>query len=677
MERVRLERLGAVLLAVVDTPPGHSPDLAARRDLLELVQTCRSRPDIRALALLSNGTLPPAPPGAGPDPTAEDGLAAVCTALETLEIPVVAGLDGAVESGGAELALAAHFRLAEPGARLCWPDIALGRLAGGGGSQRLVRIAGAAMALDCLLGGRPLDAAAAEAAGLLDGVVRGDLTEAVVGLARRLAAAGARPRPSGARSEGLADVAGARAAVAAARRARGAGKAAARLIECVEAALVLPFEAGVGFELAAAAELAAAPEARALTHLKRAEVGASGPELVANQPLRSVALHGLGQEADALADGLLAAGREVILSEPDPTALSDGLSRVGARLATAVAAGTLDAAGRAARLDKLSSAARLQDIGGCDLLISASPLPAQRHASAVSAMRAVFGNGVLEPGPVSCGEGAFGLFATAPATAPGVVEILPPDAATATSIAALRDLLLEIGFQPVLAGKRAKRPIAGRLAAALLAASEHLLEDGARPRDIDRTLEAAGFACGPLRLFDRAGLGPILAWRREAASRRDPRDRYVTILDVLCAAGRTGRDAGQGFHDYPEGIPEGVASAEVETLVASARAAAGLEPRRIEPDEILRRCRLALVLEGIRLLEDGTARSAGDIDVVAVCGLGTPRAAGGPMFEAAEGGLAALREEFRALAATEDARFWTPPPHLDRLIDRAGAAGRG
>ncbi|NDR59439.1 3-hydroxyacyl-CoA dehydrogenase family protein [Aliiruegeria sabulilitoris] len=672
MERLKLEHSGNVLVARLETPPGNAPDAQGRAALSKLVSQTLPASRVRAVVMLFSGTLtgkvvPPLPL----DPAAEDGLCALCSALEMLEMPVIMGLRGDVIGAGAELALAAHFRLAEPDARLGWPDVVRGGIAAGGGSQRLARILGAEQALELLLSGAPVEAPQAVEVGLVDGVVQGGLEGAAVSLARRLMEAGAGPRRSRERTEGFADRARFSSGVAQIRKRWNppSNSAEAHLVECVEAALVLPFEAGLAFELAAAKQVNRSDAARALEHVLKAERAVPQTGDAATCPLGSVAIHGATPQAADLGHALLAAGHEVVLSDSDAGRLRAGLSRIGAQVAAAMSAGLLDAAGRAEQLARLSSACAP---GPCDLVLYGSSAPRSETASGIvgflreGTVTPQLTNAALEVGD------ACALFPAAPENASGIVEILPGLQLSQAGLAALVQLVRDLGRQPVVTGNRAAGAMSGRLAEALLLAAEHLLEDGATPRQIDSCLEAAGYAEGPFRMLDRAGLHSFLARRQAAAAGRDPRDRHVPVLERLAAAGRFGRAAGQGFYDYPKGIPEGVASGEVDALVRQLRAEAGVVVREVSPEEIRRRCHLALVLEGVRLLEAGWARRAADIDLVAIGGLGYPRRSGGPMYEAGRQGLATLRDRLELLAKTEDARFWTPPAYLDRLIAAGG-----
>lgn len=665
MKRVKLESVGAVRIAVLDTPAGHAPDDLARREILSLASDLRADEDAGALVLFCTGARQRSrSPETGR--SGHEGLAEACAALEALEIPVIIGMQGAFESAGAEIALAAHFRLGAADTQLLWPDLHFGRFAGGGGIQRLTRIAGPAMALDHFGSGRPIPAETAEEAGVLDGVVQGDLIGACVRLATQLAEAGAGARRSSERSEGLASGEAFSQALAKFREthAPAPDSAAARLAECVEAVLVLPGEAALAFELSLAKDLAGSEESRALEHIHRAERASAASETARGPQIRRIAVAEAGQAGAKLACELMLAGKEVILSETDPERLRAGLSQIGAGLSAAVVDGRLSPDDRNAALERLSSARSIPALSDCDLVIGGEvSADWSRHS-------ALLADGVAAAAELPdrlAEQATFGLVQS-PAGEGAVVEILPPAGAPEERIAALRDLLAAVGRRPVVNGAGCGAALLTRLSEALLCAAEQLLEEGARLRQFDRAFRDAGHAPAPLWLFDQAGLAAIRDRRRARSHHRDPRDRYVTILDRLVEAGRSGAAARQGFHDYPEGIPEGIASAEADALVETARREAAVIAHAITDEEIVQRSHLAFVLEALRCLDDGTARTAGDIDLVAVHGLGFPRAQGGPLYQAEQRGLDDLRLRLANLAETRDARFWTPPAYLDALI---------
>ncbi|WP_068112161.1 3-hydroxyacyl-CoA dehydrogenase family protein [Tropicimonas marinistellae] len=673
--RMEVERIGPVALlalgsAVLDAP--------LRAQIMSTLDALEDDADVRAIVLV----LPACDATAATldtSPETTPALADLCTTLEAFGRPIVAALTGCASGTLAELALSAHFRLRGEGPCLALSAIETGTLEGGGATQRLPRLGGAAFALEALLGGTPLSAEAACTAGVLDGVVQGDVIEAALSLAEKLAQADAPPRPARLRNEALSDRAAFHDAVETARK-RYDTPPANRIIECVEAALVLPFDAGVAFERAAAEALRQAPEAAALRHVVSAERKvAASVEVTANPlPIRHVSVHAGDTTAAPFALALLRAGVEVTVAEHAPG--REMLSRIGEELARDVADGRCDEATRRAHLTRLH--AGRSGGGACGdlalrfmaqdgrvprLMCHPSGGPEPIRVTVVPAD---------DPLDVAAEVNGTELhLAMTERFRPGsLAELLPGVASSPSVVSSVTGLLRLIGAFPIVSGQ-STLSIAGVLTSRLRTAADHLLEDGATPQSIDAALEAAGYSLGPYRRLDCEGLSGVHRRRRARAEMRDPRDRYVPVLDRLCATGRWGKEAGQGYYDYPDGIPEGLASGAVGRIVQDVRSAAGVAPRPISAAEIVDRCQLALISAGFSALGSGVAKSPTDVDLVAVHGLGFPRSLGGPMYQAGLLGLAEVHGRLLELAQRADARFWAPPRFLERMVVRGAASG--
>lgn len=287
--RVRLRLTDGVALLTLADPPGNALGAPLRRALAAGLDEIADHPDIGAVVLTAEG---PSFSSGGDstdplrtEPSQEADLAALCARIDTLPMPVVAVLQGAALGSGADLALSCHLRLAVRGARLGLPDIAIGLPPEGGATQRLPRLAGVEIALRLLLTGRPVDAATAQQVGLVDGLIDGDPLSAGLAVARRLIAEGTAPRPARARRDRLVDGVAAMEALARARAALGPHplEAARQITDCIEAALLLPFEAGLDFEAEAHATCLAHPESRAMRALYLAERRIAPSLLVADE----------------------------------------------------------------------------------------------------------------------------------------------------------------------------------------------------------------------------------------------------------------------------------------------------------------------------------------------------------------------------------------------------------
>lgn len=368
-EAVTLLRDGDVLVLLVDHPPLNALDPGLCTALARGIDLAAAEPGVAAVVIRSAGRVFLS--GSDGRTTDSHGLADLCNRIEACNRPVIAAVQGAATGGGLELALAAHGRVALATARVGLPDVHLGLVPGAGATQRLPRLIGAEQALRLLVQGVAVTAAEALALGLLDQVVETGLEDAALALAR--AQAGRPPRASGALRCGMRDPVAYQAAVAACRKAQGSGRlpAPGRIIDCVEAALLLPLDQGLAFERAASLDMAASPEAAALRHVHAAErLSAGRPEVrVAARPSGRIGVFGPVPAAADLALMLVSAGHEVTLAAADRPALVAGLERLAARQERAVQAGRQSAAARNADWARLTAGVGARALAGADLVL--------------------------------------------------------------------------------------------------------------------------------------------------------------------------------------------------------------------------------------------------------------------------------------------------------------------
>ncbi|MCF1709525.1 enoyl-CoA hydratase-related protein [Tabrizicola sp. J26] len=686
---VRLTRDGGVAVLEIDRPPVNAFGQALRGGLEALLTIALADPGIHAVVIASEGRhfsggadirefgLPADP--------AVPSMSAICDRVELAGKPVIAAIQGSALGAGLELALACHLRIAGPQARFGLPEVGLGLCPGAGGTQRLPRLIGAQAALRLMLTGRAIGPAEAQSLGLIDGVVDAGLREAAVTLAAEIAAEVAAGRRTLARTrdrmDGMRDAAAYQSAVAASRAAHAKDRlpAAGRIVDCVEAAQLLPFDQGIAFERAAFDDLRASPESAGLRHAFLAErhiadfpEAGSVPRLV-----QTVGVVGLGRTGARIALQMAASGYRVITAERDAEALVAGLERVSDLQEQAVAAGRLTSEARDREWERLTPAIDLAALSQCDLVIEAVPddlgsksevmaaLAAALNPRAVFATSATFLTGD-HLGRLT-GRPADTLILRQPAVADRArlaeIGVGPETAAdaVATVVAVAKKsgkLAVRVAAAPGLVGPR--------MQAALRTAADFLIEDGATPLQVDMALRAWGFAMGPYQASDAAGLDKDWAERQRAAPGRDPAARYVELADLLVESGRLGQETGRGYYIYDQG-PGGREDPEVLALLAELRAAKGIVARPIGSDEIRDRCLAALANEGARILGEAVVPRASDIDVVMVAGQGFPRWQGGPMFRAEARGLLVLRAELRRFA-DQAPEFWAVAPLIDQLI---------
>ncbi|RVT85294.1 hypothetical protein DXV76_05870 [Rhodobacteraceae bacterium CCMM004] len=622
-------------------------------------------PEVGAAVLVGQGRVFSTGAGAtGPEAeTVLDAVARLAAEIEAAPKPVVAALNGAAAGPGLELALACHGRTAARGVALSFPQIALGLPPGAGATQRLPRLVGAEAALRMLSGGRAVRAEAAPA-GLIDAVAEGDPAVDAAALARRLAAAPA--VPTSARREGLADPRGFMAACAAARRAPGPIPAARALPDCVEAALLLPFAAGLEMERAHWRDCRATPEAQALIHLTRAEAEAAlPPPGAAAAEVARLGIVGATPRGAAWAIAALEAGIETVLVATDAPGLAQVTERILAAFDRAVEAGRLDRAAADLRLSRLVPAERFEALEPVDLALLAlsDDLTLQREGmgalglltrpEAVLATTAALSD--LDALAAASGRPGAVVAMHTPERAGRLCEVAATADTDPSALATALSLTSRVGMTAVAAGA-APGLILGPLREAGLQAVEAMLLQGVPPDRLDAALVAWGLDEGPCRALDVEGLDRRQAQRRALGAARG----RATVLDVLVEAGRVGRRAG-GFY-----TPEGAVSDEAVALVAALAEMSGVAERRISEPGIVRRWTAALANAGARAVEAGTAPRPGAVDVCAHAGLGFPRWRGGPMVAADLRGLLRVQNDLRRYA--EEGEVFAPAPLFAELI---------
>lgn len=674
-----------VALLTIDNPPVNALSLPVRAGLARLVGQAAADPAVEAIVIAAAGRTFPA----GADlaefgkAAAEPRLPDLLALIETAPKPVVAAIHGSALGGGLELALSCHYRLAAEDARLGLPEVTLGLVPGAGGTQRLPRLAGARVALDLMLKGRPVSADEAAEAGIVDGVVEGDLESAALSFAQSLKDEGLGPRPTSEIAAGFADPADYLAAVAEAREAQRAGplEAPRRVVDCVEAALLMPFETGMAYERAAFEDLVASPQSAALRHLFFAERRAArfpGLEGAEAREIRTVGVVGGGTMGSGIAVALLSGDYEVTLLERDEGALEAGVARIVDMLDGAVKRGRMSAAARDARLDRLRGALDYAALADCELVIEAVYEDLTAKQAVFAALDAVLPRGTilatntsyLDVDLLAVGTSraadVIGLHFFSPANLMRLIEIVVGAETAPATVATALALARRLGKIPVRA-EVSDGFVANRMLVAYRKAADEMLEDGASVAEVDAAMRAFGFPLGPYQVADLAGLDISWSRRKRLAPTRDPGERYVAIGDLLCEAGRYGQKNGRGYYAYQKGSTVAVEDPEVTRIIELERKRKGIAPRAFTPSEIARRCLLAMVNEGARLLEEGVAQRPSDIDVAMVHGFAFPRWRGGPMKWADLAGLLLVRQDLQDLTP-EDPALWAPAGLLTELV---------
>jgi 3-hydroxyacyl-CoA dehydrogenase len=687
-EPVSYRVVDGVAVVTIDHPPVNALSAVVRQGLARALSDAVADPGVGAIVLAAAGRTWPA----GADITEFDQppvkplLPDVCAALAICPKPVIAALHGTALGGGLELALAADYRLAEPGTRLGFPEVSLGILPGAGGTQRLPRLIGAKAALGMMLSGLPILAERAVETGLIDELTPGDAAKAAETLARAVVA-GTRKVPANPRVDHLHDDPTAfLAAVASARKGLAGPRlpAPVRIVECVEAALLLPEDEGHAFERAAFEDLVASPQAAALRHAFLAERRAARPpELsgVLPRPLDQVGVVGAGPTGSAIVTALLSAGHAVTFVDPDATALADGLARIAARHEKAVASGALSAEAREAEWDQVTGATAMDGLSACSLVIEAADSDAEavktlfadldrmlRPSTILAATS--FGNGLDQIAAATLrADDVIGLQFSATAQSKRLVEIIVGSATAPAVTSTMLGLARKMGKVGVRA-RSGHGLISQRVMAAYQRAMDCLVEDGASPYEIDLAMRRFGFLRGPYQTLDLAGLDSAASLDGQVS----PDARKVAISAQLLSAGRKGAAHGRGYYIYSGAGHLGDEDPEVLGLIEVERRAKGLTARPVSGREIRHRALAAMANEGARLLADGTAFYPSDIDMVMLAGFGFPRWRGGPMQCTDQVGLLQIRNDLRSFAR-EDEAFWQPAELWDDLIKNGRTFG--
>lgn len=677
---------GDVLVVTIDNPHVNALGAAVRQGLLAAMQQAQADAAVAAVLLVGAGKAFIA--GAdirefGKPPVAPI-LPEVCRAIENLNKPVVAVLHGAALGGGLEVALSAHYRLALPAATLGLPEVNLGLLPGSGGTQRAPRLMGVQAATTLMLSGQPLKAQAALQAGLVDKLVEGtDPLAAGLAYLLELLAANAPVR----RTRDLA-IAEPQAALAwlDAQKAETAKKSRGlfsplKIIECVQAALQLPFDEGMARERALFMECLDSPQRAGLIHAFFAEREVvKVPEAQAAQPrpVTSIAVIGGGTMGAGIAVAALDAGLPVTMIERDADSIARGRANVEKVYNGLVAKGRMTEAAKAAVMARYTGSTSYADIANVDLVIEAV-------FEDIEVKKAVFRelDRMCKPGAVLATNTSYldidaiavatgrpqdviGLHFFSPANIMKLLEIVVPAKVAPDVVATAFELARKLKKVPVRAGV-CDGFIGNRILAVYKQAADYLLEDGASPYEIDAAVRGFGFAMGPFQVTDLAGGDIGWATRKRRAATRDPKARYVEIADRICERGWFGQKTGRGFYLYPEGSRTGQPDPEVLAIVDAERAKKGVTPRSFTADEIMRRYMAAMVNEGAKVVAEGIALRPLDVDVTFVAGYGFPRHRGGPMKWADMTGLPQLLADIEAFAK-EDPLFWKPSPLLVQLV---------
>jgi 3-hydroxyacyl-CoA dehydrogenase len=610
------------------------------------------------------------------------GLQPLLRQIEDCPKPVVMAIHGMAFGGGLELAMSGHYRVGAPGAQVGQPEVKLGIIPGAGGTQRLPRLAGLAKAVEMCAQGNPVPAREALQLGILDQIIEGDLLSGAIAFARTVLEKPApktreRNQKLGVSEQNVALFAAARQIARQKQRGMIAPLAA---VDAVEAATRLPFDEGCEVEKKLFSDCLFSDQSKALMHVFFGEREvAKVPDIPKETPIlpvSSVAVVGAGTMGGGIAMVFANAGIPVLLKDADQSAMDRGMEVIRKNYASSVKRGRFTQQFVDERLQLIQAALDYDDFGRVDMAVEAvfegMQLKKEIFASLDRACRpgAILASNTstLSIDEIASAtarpESVIGTHFFSPANVMRLLEIVRGKASSKEVIATCMQLSKKLGKVGVLVGN-CRGFVGNRMFGPYRREAQFLVEEGASIEAVDQALYDFGMAMGPLATGDLAGLDVGWRIRKEYRHLEKPGTRQPFSEDRLCEMGRYGQKTGAGWYKYDENR-RAHPDPEVADLVRKWSAEAGIPQREISPEEIVDRCILALVNEGARILEEGIALRAVDIDIIYLNGYGFPAYRGGPMWYADTVGLNKVCDRISQFHR-QHGELWEPAPLLNRL----------
>ncbi len=685
---------GDIAVVTMDNPPVNGLGHELRTGLVEAIRRAQADDAIRAIVIHGAGNAFSG--GADirefntPKALAEPTLHTVIRTIEESTKPVVAAVHAVAMGGGLELALSCHFRVASPGAQIALPEVKLGILPGAGGTQRLPRVVPLETAVNMIVSGEPVKSEKLAATKLFDQIVEGDLVDGAIAFAHKaLAENRGLPKVRDLRVEhddAEAFLQFSRNTVASVAK---NFPAPVRCIDAIAGAVKMSFEEGLANERRLFLELVQTPESRALRHAFFAERAASKiPDVPSSTPTRRIeraAVIGAGTMGGGIVMNFANAGIPVKLLEVAQEALDKGVATIRRNYESTAKKGRMKPEDVDRRMALIEPTLSYDDIADADIVVEAV---FEDMAVKEKVFRKL--DEVMKPGAILATntstldvnriasftrhpQDVIGTHFFSPANVMKLLEIVRGEKTGKDVLATTMQLAKKLRKTGVVSGV-CDGFIGNRMIEQYLRQALYMLEEGATPQQVDRAIEKFGFAMGPFRMSDLAGndVGWYIRKRRYV---EQPNLEYPRIADRLCELGRFGQKTGAGWYRYVPGKRDALPDPQVDELIAAHRDSIGAKPRKLSDDEIVHRLVFALVNEGAKILEEGIALRASDIDMIYLTGYGFPLWRGGPMLYADQYGLYNVVNRMRDFAAIArgDAAFWTPAPLLAKLA----AEGKG
>lgn len=685
---VHYEERGNIALLSIDNPPVNPLSSGVRQGLFDGVTRALENDEIQAIVLtgLHRAFI------AGAD-ISEFGAAAsegvgLNEALDKMEAsskPIVAAINGTAFGGGLEVALCCDYRIAAPAAPVGLPEVKLGLLPGAGGTQRLPRLIGAEAAITAIISGNPIMAPEALKLGIVDRVATGDIVDDAIAYAEEIIAAGSATRKIRNIEEMVTADRGNTALfekfAANLDRTNRGQFAPAQILKCVEAAVNAEnFDAGMAVERECFAACMSHPQREALIHIFFAERAANKiPGLAKDVPLLEInkgSVIGAGTMGGGIAMCFANAGIPVRIHDNDPENLARGVKVIEGNYARTVSKGRLTQDEMDKRMSLIIATENFDDLGDADVVIEAVYENLDLKKEIFTRLDKVMKQGALLAtntsgldvdaiaATTSRPEFVCGMHFFSPANVMRLLEVVRGEKSSPVVLGTAMALGKRLGKVSVMAGN-CPGFIGNRMLGGYTRQAAMMILEGATPAQVDKVIYEFGLAMGPFAMNDMVGLD--LGWR---ARKMMGGSNEVTarIPDELCELERFGQKNGKGYYRYEEGDRTPLADPEADAVIARVSEELGYTRRDFTDDEILKRCMYPLVNIGAKLLEEGHALRAGDIDTVYVNGYGFPTYVGGPMWFADVQGLDNVLADMERFFEETGEDVWKPSDLLKKLV---------
>jgi 3-hydroxyacyl-CoA dehydrogenase len=680
----------SIAVITLNSPPVNGLGHALRTAIVEGIQNAQSNNGIHAIVI--TGTEKAFSGGADikefgtPMAIAEPHLHTVIHLLETCTKPIIAAIRGVCMGGGMELALGCHYRVAHPKASLALPEIKLGLIPGAGGTQRMPRVIGVEKALNFILSGDPVQAIGFKGSALIDAYFEDDFIEQAIAFAKQLVVD---KKPNKKIRDIKIEYPNYESFLQFSRNTvktvAAPYPAAVKAIDAIAAAITQPFDQGLASEREYFMHLMNTSVSRAMRYAFFAQRGTSKiADIPSDTPLRTirkVGIIGAGTMGGGIAMNFMNIGLPVIILETEQAKLDKGLAIISSNYENTVKKGKLTPEKMQQRMALIQTTLDYRALKDVDLVIEAV-------FEELSVKEIVFKklDEVMKPGAILASntstldvnkiasftkrpQDVLGMHFFSPAKVMQLLEVVRGDQTAKDVLATVMKLAQSIKKTPVVC-RVCDGFIGNRMVEQYLRMAGFLLEQGASPSQVDKALENFGMVMGPFRMSDLAGndIGYAIRKRRMV---EQPNLKYSKFADVICEVGRFGQKTGKGWYLYQPGSRKAISDPELDAMLVKYRTDNGLIARKISNEEIVQSCIFALINEGCRILEEGIAQRASDIDIVYLTGYGFPVYRGGPLKYADEIGLYKVVQKLEQFYKDTQDEFWKPAQILKDCIAKS------